>query len=108
MVRRLPAAYDMAMARSQTLVQLTRELVDLLDRRAARDGVSRSQVIRDAVSAYLRDEQETEITRRIVEGYQRRPQESDADSDEWGDLGALADFAARETLTQLRAEEADG
>ena len=35
----------------QTLVQLTDELVEALDRRAQREGVSRSKVVRDLLGA---------------------------------------------------------
>jgi len=70
----------------QTLVQLTDPLVERLDRRAAREGVSRSQVIRDAVEAYLHDDQEAEIARRFREGYERIPPGT---PDEWGDPDAF-------------------
>jgi len=70
----------------QTLVQLTAPLVERLDRRAAREGVSRSQVIRDAVEAYLHDDQEAEIARRFREGYRRVPAGT---PDEWGDPQAF-------------------
>lgn len=39
--------------RTQTMVQLTDRLVRLLDRRAASEGTSRSQVIREVVEAHL-------------------------------------------------------
>lgn len=61
------------MARTQTLVQLTDELLRRLDERAAREGRSRSALIRDAIEAYLFDEEEAEISRQIVEGYERIP-----------------------------------
>ncbi|MGH8909095.1 MAG: ribbon-helix-helix protein, CopG family [Egibacteraceae bacterium] len=54
------------MARTQTLVQLTDELIELLDARASRQGVSRSQVVREAVEAHLRRSEA--IGRAIVEG----------------------------------------
>lgn len=62
------------MPRTQTLVQLSDELLRRLDERAAREGRSRSALIRDAIEAYLHDEKEAEISRRIVEGYERIPQ----------------------------------
>src|SRR6266571_2117054 len=43
----------MVMARRQVLVQLTDELVTLLDRRAAQSGKSRSEVIRAAIEHHL-------------------------------------------------------
>lgn len=60
--------------RTQTLVQLTRPLLRRLDERAAREGRSRSALIRDAIEAYLYDEAEAEIDRRIREGYERIPE----------------------------------
>lgn len=62
------------MARTQTLVQLTEALLQRLDERAAREGRSRSALIREAIEAYLHDEEEAEISRRIVEGYERIPE----------------------------------
>jgi len=60
--------------RKQTLVQLTQTLLRRLDERAAREGRSRSALIRDAIEDYLHDEEQAEISRRIVEGYERIPQ----------------------------------
>jgi metal-responsive CopG/Arc/MetJ family transcriptional regulator len=61
------------MARTQTLVQLTEDLLRRLDERAAREGRSRSALIRDAIEAYLYDEERDRITREIIEGYERIP-----------------------------------
>lgn len=63
------------MARTQTLVQLTDELVSQLDARVAREGRSRSDLIREAVAGYLSDDREADADRRIVEAYRRLPQE---------------------------------
>lgn len=93
------------MARTQTMVQLTEELIDLLDRRAARDGVSRSQVVRDAVEAYLASDRESRVDEQIVEGYRRMPQGGEFDVDEWGDLGAMVTGLAAESLRALDSEE---
>jgi len=60
--------------RTQTLVQLTDVLLRRLDERAAREGRSRSALIRDAIEEYLYDEEEAEIDRQIREGYERIPQ----------------------------------
>jgi metal-responsive CopG/Arc/MetJ family transcriptional regulator len=60
-------------ARIQTLVQLTSDLLRRLDERAAREGRSRSALIRDAIEAYLYDEEKARIDREIVEGYERIP-----------------------------------
>jgi metal-responsive CopG/Arc/MetJ family transcriptional regulator len=59
--------------RTQTLVQLSRSLLTRLDERAAREGRSRSALIRDAIDAYLYDEEEARIDREIREGYERIP-----------------------------------
>jgi len=61
------------MARTQTLVQLTEDLLRRLDERAARQGRSRSALIREAIEAYLYDEERERITREIIEGYERIP-----------------------------------
>jgi metal-responsive CopG/Arc/MetJ family transcriptional regulator len=61
------------MARTQTLVQLTEDLLRRIDERTAREGRSRSALIRDAIEAYLYDEQKARIDREIVEGYERMP-----------------------------------
>jgi metal-responsive CopG/Arc/MetJ family transcriptional regulator len=61
------------MTRTQTLVQLTEALLQRLDERAAREGRSRSALIRDAIEAYLYDEERERITREIIEGYERIP-----------------------------------
>jgi metal-responsive CopG/Arc/MetJ family transcriptional regulator len=61
------------MPRKQTLVQLTQDLLRRLDERAAREGRSRSALIRDAIEAYLYDEERDRISREIIEGYERIP-----------------------------------
>src|SRR5512147_3082739 len=68
---RMPRSDD---ERTQTLVQLSRVLLQRLDERAAREGRSRSALIRDAIDAYLYDEEEARIDREIREGYERIPQ----------------------------------
>jgi len=87
----------MAVARKQTLVQLTYELVELLDQRALRERKSRSALIREAVEAHLRNESSEEIARQYREAYTRVPQTKD-------EL-ALADWATRETMRRLDEEE---
>lgn len=76
----------MGIARTQTIVQLTEELLRRLDERAAREGRSRSALIRDAIDEYLHDEAAAEIDRRIVEGYRRVPQTRD--EQEWAEASA--------------------
>ena len=76
------------MARTQTIVQLTDDLLELLDERAARERRSRSTLIREAIEDYLSDDLQAEIDRRIVEGYQRVPQADDEDA--WAEANARA------------------
>ena len=73
------------MARTQTLVQLSDELLALLDARAAREGRNRSDLIRQALAGYLAADREAEIDRVIIEAYTRQPQT--ADELAWVDLG---------------------
>ncbi len=68
--------------RRQTLVQLNDRLLALLDERAARSGRSRSDLIREAIERYVREDEEAAIDAAIVEGYTRIPQEDDP----WADL----------------------
>lgn len=91
----------MAMARTQTLVQLSDVLLAALDQRAAQRGVSRSQIVREAVEAYVSSDLDAELSRSIIEGYERRPRTVD----EWGDLDAWMAEAARETDRQLSQDE---
>ena len=78
----------MVMPRRQSLVQLSDELIALLDERAARSGRSRSALIREAVHAFLAADAEASIDAAIVRGYERAPQEPDR----W------AEVAAREVI----------
>jgi metal-responsive CopG/Arc/MetJ family transcriptional regulator len=65
----------MAVARRQTLVQLSDELLAQVDARAAREGRSRSDLVRDALAGYLADEREAAIDRQLIDAYTRAPQE---------------------------------
>ena len=64
----------MIVARQQTLVQLTDELLALLDEKAAKEGTSRSELIRQAIERFLRDERRAGLDTAIVEAYTRMPQ----------------------------------
>lgn len=90
------------MARHQTMVQLTDELVALLDRHARSQGVSRSALIRRVLEEFFVADQEAETGRQIVEGYMRVPQ---ATPDEWGDLAASNERTTRDLMRRLDAEE---
>jgi metal-responsive CopG/Arc/MetJ family transcriptional regulator len=80
----------MVMARRQTLVQLSDELLALLDERAARTGRSRSELIRSAIERELAEEREAAIDAAIVEGYRRIPQR---EHDLWADVSAKRSIA---------------
>jgi predicted transcriptional regulator len=76
--------HHMRMARTQTLVQLSDELLAQLDARAAREGRNRSDLIREAVAGYLASDREAEIDRLMVESYARRPQKALLDVERLG------------------------
>lgn len=82
----------------QTLVQLTDELVEALDRRARREGVSRSKLVRDLLDAALSIGAEHD--RALIEGYGRAPQDDAADI--WGDLDAWTDANTRRNRAAMR------
>lgn len=90
------------MARTQTMVQLSEDLLAALDAEAQHRGVSRSALIREAIQEHLHESTEREVTRRIVAGYTRVPP---ASPDEWGSLEHAGDVAARELAQRLDAEE---
>jgi metal-responsive CopG/Arc/MetJ family transcriptional regulator len=79
----------MVMARTQTLVQLSDELLERLDAFRARAGRSRSEVVREAIEEYLAADREAEIDRLLVEAYTRQPA-----ADTWGDEPAKRMIAA--------------
>lgn len=96
--------YGRAMARTQTMVQLTEELVETLDAEAVRRGLSRSALIRELVSDALQLEGQAAIGEQIAAGYRRIPQ---SEPDEWGDATSTADVATEELLVRLDAEDRD-
>jgi metal-responsive CopG/Arc/MetJ family transcriptional regulator len=85
-----PLATIWPVARTQTLVQLTTDLLRRLDERAAREGRSRSALIRDAIEAYLYDEEKARIDREIVEGYERIPPTEEEIA--WAEAGVKEDI----------------
>lgn len=91
-----------SMPRTQTLVQLTTELVETLDHEANRRNLSRSALIREILEKEFADALRAEIDRKIVEGYTRIPPGT---PDEWGDLEAALDVNALEMMQRLEEEE---
>lgn len=83
----------MAVARTQTLVQLNDELLAVLDERAARERRSRSDLIREAIGAYLQADREAAVSSAIIDGYRRVPQDGD-------DLERWAEAAARDLVVE--------
>jgi len=67
------------MSQTKVSVGLADDRPRALDERATREGRSRSALIRDAVKAYLYDEERDRITREIVEGYERIPPADEED-----------------------------
>jgi metal-responsive CopG/Arc/MetJ family transcriptional regulator len=93
----------MVMARTQTLVQLSDELLAQLDARAAREGRNRSELIREALSGYLAADRQAEIDRLIVEAYTRQPQT--ADELAFAELGTRTMLANQEPWEPSRKTE---
>ncbi len=87
------------------MVQLTDELIALLDHVAAQRRVSRSALIRELVTEALAEHETARVGERIAAGYRRVPQ---AEPDAWGDPAATADVATEELLLRLDAEERAG
>ena len=63
----------------------------MLDERAARSGISRSELIRTAISAYLAREREAATDAAIVDGYTRIPPEK---HDPWAKASAMRSIQA--------------
>jgi metal-responsive CopG/Arc/MetJ family transcriptional regulator len=63
------------MSRKQVIVQLDDRLIKDLDREAKRRGVSRSELLRRAATAYLDASGEAEEERRMIEAYRRQPED---------------------------------
>jgi len=64
------------------MVQLDDKLVRSLDREAKKRGVSRSELIRRAASAFLEALDEAGAEREMIEAYRRVPDDVDPDWDQ--------------------------
>ena len=93
----------MLMARTQTLVQLTTELVEQLDDTAAAQGISRSELIRDAVAAYLHADIERSQEAEWLASYTNTP--NTTQHDEWGDLSNQTASTTRTTARKISTDE---
>jgi predicted transcriptional regulator len=98
----MPWRYDAVMARTPTLVQLTDDLVALLDEEASERRLSRSALIREVLAEHLEERRKAWISDAIVDGYRRVPP---AAPDAWGDVEQLTDQATADLLQRLDAEE---
>ncbi len=67
------------------MVQIPKELIEQLDRRAAREAVSRSEVIRRAIKEYLATDRADDLAALYADAYSRHPLD---EADEWGDLAS--------------------
>jgi predicted transcriptional regulator len=85
------------MGRAPTLVQLSDHLIELLDERATERGISRSQLIREAIELLFENSVRTKIDEAIVEGYTRIPQAGDG-------LQGFRDHAASATSRRMAQE----
>lgn len=83
------------MPRTQTIVQLSDELLAELDELRAPEGRSRSELIRDALERYLAEHRQHSIDLAIVEAYTRVPPADD--------FGAMA--AARASIAAERWDD---
>lgn len=84
------------------MVQLSDELIDALDREAARSGQSRSALIRRAVQAFLSEQSREAQIERYIAGYTAQPPGL---VDEWGDPAHDAAIAGHELDRRLDDEE---
>jgi len=84
------------------MVQLSDELLEILDGASFRRGVSRSALIRELLWEGLRGDLDALIGQQIAAGYRRIPQ---WEPDDWGDIGASGDASTEDVLRRLDAEE---
>ena len=61
------------------MVQLNHTLLEVLDQRAIETGRSRSDLIREAIEQYYKEDIEAAIDRAMVEGYTRVPDDDELD-----------------------------
>jgi metal-responsive CopG/Arc/MetJ family transcriptional regulator len=67
--------YHMVMGRKEVLVQLDDDLIDRLDRLAAKQRTSRSELLRRGAAAVLEAAENAEADRALQEAYRRLPQD---------------------------------
>jgi predicted transcriptional regulator len=84
------------------MVQLSDDLLEVLDRAANRRGASRSALIRELLWHGLAEDHHVLVGERIAAGYRRVPP---GEPDDWGDVGTGIDTSTEEVLSRLDAEE---
>jgi metal-responsive CopG/Arc/MetJ family transcriptional regulator len=62
------------------MVQLNDTLLEVLDQRAVETGRSRSDLIREAIEQYYKEDIEAAVDRAMVEGYTRVPDDDEFDA----------------------------
>jgi metal-responsive CopG/Arc/MetJ family transcriptional regulator len=62
------------------MVQLNDTLLEVLDQRATETGRSRSDLIREAIEQYYKQDIEAAIDKAIIEGYTRVPDDDEFDA----------------------------
>jgi hypothetical protein len=80
------------------MVQLSEDRIKRLDRVATRSGVSRSQVVRDAIDNALTPPIDSDLAARYAAAYP----DNDDTVDEWGELDEWHSAAARERASDDR------
>jgi len=83
------------------MVQLNEALLSELDEVAKASGVSRSALIRTALTDFLAEQGTNRDMERYLDGYRRQPP---AEPDAWGDLAAANDRAGHELAERLDVE----
>lgn len=76
-----------------TLIHMPTDLIEEIDARAHRENVSRSHLIRQAVSAFLSSEPREELASRVAQAYEDQPLST---ADQWGDLESFLDAVRTE------------
>lgn len=84
------------------MVQLSDELIALLDAEASERGVSRSVLIRDVLGGHLSERREQSLVAALLSGYERVPP---GRPDSWGTTARISDVSGRELAQRLDHEE---
>lgn len=99
-------SYDGPMTLRSVMLQLRDDQIARLDAQAAGMGVSRSKLVRDAVDAALDRPLAVDVAAQYAAAYPNGdgPELAAAEVDEWGDLDAWHEAAARSRPAGERSE----